>query len=626
MKCNNCGTENVECNQFCSACGSKLESAINKAEETETIKCSKCGTENPSENRFCSACGSKLEPATNKAEETITIKCGKCGTENPRESRFCSVCGNRLIAADESALEQGTHISELNKGEVEQTSVVKEFIKPKRGIELDNSFPMENKVKKFYIIPALVCAYFIVTGFVEGDIIGSIITGGFIGAFIFAVIDMTVCRAKIISMERTEYYFPGRIYDLDIIYAAIKNEFMNRGFSVKRDKVLDDSIDFVKDDYCYTLRLNKDNGTFNISIHKTLEGQLSLKGSRLSFRLYGKSLVNVPLIVYTFQENMKKLDLMDNSELNSVAQAADSMKDEFNTSLAKEVKGAAFQIIKYSVTVAVILGIGVVAANCYNNNKYINMVKVGSPLAYPDKSYGEAFKDFFSNPKWKYFTSDDNRKVVEFTGGMTYIDQPVDATIQFTVDDRYEDNVQINMEYVGFNDIPQNNLMKIAMMSAIFEGDGEWETTTEGVIDTHDGQSYIDTQEDEEWNYTDDQENQDIYSGLPEYIQRDSREFENMFLGGMYTGDSGDGGLSIYSSPTDSEVGRAHFESDGVTYEGLLYDIGENLFYIETNDGIGAYLSVFTTGDYMTPENIYVNLYYDGEYVETYNLYEQYIP
>ena len=466
------------------------------------MKCNNCGAENVEGNQFCSACGSKLEPALNKTEETKTIKCGKCRTENPSENRFCSACGNSLIAADKAASGQGVHISEPNKGTVKQPSIVKEPIKPKRGIEVDNSFPMENKVKRFYIIPVLVCVFLAVAGIVKGDIIGGIIASIFVGAFVFAVIDMTVCRAKIVEMTRTEYCFPSRIYDLDIIYAAIKNEFMNKGFSVKRDKALDDSIDFFKDSYRYVLRLNKENGTFTIGIYKTLEGQLSLKGSRLFFRLYGKSLINVPLIVYTFQEKVRKLDLADDSELKSFAQVADSMKGEFSTSLAKEVKGAAFQFVKYAVIVVAILGIGIVAAKCCNNDKYINMVQTGFPVAYPDKSYGKAFNDFFSNPEWKYFKSDDNRKVVEFTGGMTYRDQHVNATIQFTVDDRDENNIKINLVYLGFDDVPQNNLTKMNVMSAVFENDAKSEISTEEIIGTSDEQDYV---------YEQDIEDKDIY-------------------------------------------------------------------------------------------------------------------
>ncbi len=43
-------------------------------------------------------------------------------------------------------------------------------------------------------------------------------------------------------------------------------------------------------------------------------------------------------------------------------------------------------------------------------------MKHGYNDEYPNKSYGEAFDEFFEDPKWEYFVSEDDEDIVEFTG------------------------------------------------------------------------------------------------------------------------------------------------------------------------------------------------------------------
>lgn len=96
---------------------------------------------------------------------------------------------------------------------------------------------------------------------------------------------------------------------------------------------------------------------------------------------------------------------------------------------------------------------------------HITMVREGHPEAYPDITYGEAFHAFFKNPEWKYFKSEDGRDVVEFTGGMTYLDQEVEGLFQFVIDN--ESN--FTTECFAMNEIPQNNLMLYGVLAKIFE-------------------------------------------------------------------------------------------------------------------------------------------------------------
>ena len=99
---------------------------------------------------------------------------------------------------------------------------------------------------------------------------------------------------------------------------------------------------------------------------------------------------------------------------------------------------------------------------------HIVFVKEGSPVSYPDKTYGDAFDAFFASPSWKYFkgsddNSDESYDVVEFTGYCTYQDVQVQACLQFTLD---VDDSSFEATYLSFNDVPQNMLMLAALIEA----------------------------------------------------------------------------------------------------------------------------------------------------------------
>ena len=114
-------------------------------------------------------------------------------------------------------------------------------------------------------------------------------------------------------------------------------------------------------------------------------------------------------------------------------------------------------------------------------DEHIIGVKGGTSEAYPGKTYGEAFENFFASPTWKYFVgtkegadedgdgkpdyTEENVDIVEFTGYCTYQDVEVKALIQFTLskeDDTFE------ATYLSFNDVPQNMFMLLALLDAVF--------------------------------------------------------------------------------------------------------------------------------------------------------------
>ena len=99
-------------------------------------------------------------------------------------------------------------------------------------------------------------------------------------------------------------------------------------------------------------------------------------------------------------------------------------------------------------------------------DEHITFVKNGTPELYPDITYDEAFSSFFSNRSWSYFVSDTGKDVVEFKGDCMYHDTQVTATIQFVLD---MEEGTFELEYLGFNDVPQSVLITYALITKVFE-------------------------------------------------------------------------------------------------------------------------------------------------------------
>lgn len=104
--------------------------------------------------------------------------------------------------------------------------------------------------------------------------------------------------------------------------------------------------------------------------------------------------------------------------------------------------------------------------NGLSADQYIQMVVTGYRVEDPEHSYGEAFDAFFASPHWKFFVSEEDEKVVEFTGDCTYQDAPVTACIQFIINEM--DNT-FEATWLDFNGVPQNTLTLNALITTAFE-------------------------------------------------------------------------------------------------------------------------------------------------------------
>lgn len=139
---------------------------------------------------------------------------------------------------------------------------------------------------------------------------------------------------------------------------------------------------------------------------------------------------------------------------------------------------AVFPVKKKSKVLPIVLGVvgGVLAlviligivggVSSPKDNRYISLVKEGYPLeGNSNVSYGEAFDYFFANPTWEFFVSTEDEDIVEFTGDCTYLDSPVTACIQFTVN---EDDSTFQITYIDFNGVPQDFEVGGELLETVF--------------------------------------------------------------------------------------------------------------------------------------------------------------
>ena len=88
MNCHHCGQESEPDNNFCPACGAKLQ-----------LSCPSCQTPYPPGSQFCSRCGRNLAwagsppPGTTSAGPPPVFPCPRCHQVNTLEADYCFACG-----------------------------------------------------------------------------------------------------------------------------------------------------------------------------------------------------------------------------------------------------------------------------------------------------------------------------------------------------------------------------------------------------------------------------------------------------------------------------------------------------------------------------------------------------
>lgn len=122
----------------------------------------------------------------------------------------------------------------------------------------------------------------------------------------------------------------------------------------------------------------------------------------------------------------------------------------------------------------------VVFASRLFGDKAISGVKNGHPQLYPDVTYGEAFDFFFNSGEWSSFTSENDRKVVEFKGKIGGKEKESTVLFQFLIS---EDNESFTAEYMEIDGLGLNDWMAGLCILAIFEDyeDGKKGDSSEAV-------------------------------------------------------------------------------------------------------------------------------------------------
>lgn len=111
-----------------------------------------------------------------------------------------------------------------------------------------------------------------------------------------------------------------------------------------------------------------------------------------------------------------------------------------------------------------------------NTAKYIQQVKDGHPLDYPNTTYSKVFDKFFTSPSWKYLKSDKGKELVEFSGGCTYQGDKLKVRLQFLVNVK---TGEVTLSDLYFNDKAQTNITRAEFIRKIF-GEEVKRTETSG--------------------------------------------------------------------------------------------------------------------------------------------------
>ena len=101
-----------------------------------------------------------------------------------------------------------------------------------------------------------------------------------------------------------------------------------------------------------------------------------------------------------------------------------------------------------------------------NKNACIEAVKNSTTTEYPDVTFGEAFNNYFVNPKWELKENDEDKYIVTFTGDCTYNNSPISVRTDFTV---YKSSDEVELSYLSYNDVAQTELSQMELTYTVFE-------------------------------------------------------------------------------------------------------------------------------------------------------------
>ena len=124
------------------------------------------------------------------------------------------------------------------------------------------------------------------------------------------------------------------------------------------------------------------------------------------------------------------------------------------------------KILHIAIPVVAIVVVILILSAIFSTD-YVDVVKDGM-LYYisDDETVGEAFEDFFANPEWESFETEDGEIIVEFNGECEFYGDEADCCIQFEVD---EDGEEFEVVYIDIDGESMNDFEIVSILEAIYE-------------------------------------------------------------------------------------------------------------------------------------------------------------
>lgn len=163
------------------------------------------------------------------------------------------------------------------------------------------------------------------------------------------------------------------------------------------------------------------------------------------------------------------------NEINTIFENISGTKDSSvdNEKIINSVSGKS-KLTNILAIISIVLIIFSVASMPKNNtelsnsNVYVETIQATN-LEDSEYTYKEIFNDFFANPTWKHFTSEDGQEIVEFTGECTYDESEVKVTIQYLITNETETTLEWELAYFDIDGESQDLSMFDGMVKTAIE-------------------------------------------------------------------------------------------------------------------------------------------------------------
>lgn len=425
--------------------------------------------------------------------------CPNCGNKLSAGIKFCSKCGQEIDSAWDTEGNYSTEdkvqtINKIMQDTDKGTSRIRNTREVhfsdelyKGNLVLKTSEPFSNEIQNVsWVGAASMLIVFCLT--IKTSIAGAALLSLLAGLAAWLIVRTVTVLVYYTKYRKISFYLPYQmtVQELEIVARRVLNPIevlIDTNQELGRMKITYKGLIF--DFLLY-------GDVFEV--HWRIKGAKALLNN-VYFVYMNRAISSISYLVYQIQQEIFRNDSVSQVYYTTVPGEYKKAKAKLPTILFRGL------MILFGVITLIALALAEIknlAGNENSNgssvfqseNEYVASVKNGSPLAYPDKTYGEAFENFFGSPKWKYFlgtkegldedsdgvpdSTEENVDVVEFTGYCTYQNVEVKALLQFTLS---QENDTFEATYLSFNEVPQNYLMLATLLDAVFTN-GELETPT----------------------------------------------------------------------------------------------------------------------------------------------------